>query len=103
MEWQKELIIQGFDSETQEITELVEFCKRLEIAEEIIQTQDEVNHQNQKQNKQSGERHQSAKSAQIKGSYQAAKSPEEDAEKKNKEEKITCVPSAWTWTQHELV
>ena len=37
-EWQKELIIQGFDSVTQFLTELVKFCERLKILEEIFQT-----------------------------------------------------------------
>ena len=37
-EWQKELIIQGFDSATQVLTELVEFFECLETAEEIFQT-----------------------------------------------------------------
>ena len=69
-EWQKELIIQGFDCSTQDPTDLVEFCERLETAEEIFQTQGEGNHQNQKI-KQSGERHQSVKSAQSKGSNQS--------------------------------
>ena len=32
-EWQKELIIQGFDSATQGLTNIVEFCKHLENAE----------------------------------------------------------------------
>ena len=54
--WQKELIIQVFDSETQGLTDLVNFCERLETAEEIFQTQGEVNHQNKK-TKQSVERH----------------------------------------------
>ena len=45
-EWQKELIIQGFDSSTQGLTELVELYERLKTAEEIFQTQGEGNHQN---------------------------------------------------------
>ena len=59
-EWQKELIIQGFDSSTKGLAELVEFCERLETAEEIFQTQGEGNHQNKK-TKQSGECHQYSK------------------------------------------
>ena len=47
-EWQKELIIQVFDSETQGLTDLVNFCERLETSEEIFQTQGEVNHQKTK-------------------------------------------------------
>ena len=35
-EWKKELIIQGFDSATQSLTELVEFCKSLDNSEEIL-------------------------------------------------------------------
>ena len=40
-EWKKELIIQGFDSATQGLTKIVEFCECLEKAEEIFQMQDE--------------------------------------------------------------
>ena len=65
--WQKELIIQGFDSVTQGLTELVKFCERLETAEEILKTQGEGNQQNRKTN-QSSERHQSVKLAQRKRS-----------------------------------
>ena len=35
-EWQKELIIQGFDPATQGISELVKFCEHLETAEKIF-------------------------------------------------------------------
>ena len=59
-EWKKELVIQDFDSATQGLTGLVEFCERLKTAEESFQTQGEGNHQNKK-NKQSGERQQSDK------------------------------------------
>ena len=45
-EWQKELIIQGFNSVTQGLTGIVKFCERLETAEKIFQTQGEGNHQN---------------------------------------------------------
>ena len=55
-EWQKELIIQVFDSATQGLTDIVKSCERLETAKEIFQTQGEVNHQNKK-TKQSVERH----------------------------------------------
>ena len=48
-EWKKELIIQGHESATQGLTELVEFCDLLKTAEEIFQTQGEVNHQNKNQ------------------------------------------------------
>ena len=37
-EWQKELIIKEFDSATQGITELIEFCGRLGTAKEIFLT-----------------------------------------------------------------
>ena len=47
-EWQKELIIQGFDSANLGFAELAEFCERLETAEEIFHTQGEVNHQKRK-------------------------------------------------------
>ena len=47
-EWNKELIIQGVDSTTQGLTDLVEFCERLDTSEEIFQTQGEGNHQNKK-------------------------------------------------------
>ena len=79
-ERKKELIIQGFESVTQSLTELVEFCERLKTAEERFQMEGEGNHQKKKQ---SGERHQSAKSAHIKGSYQAA-NPSEEGANKNK-------------------
>ena len=78
-EWQKELIIQGFESTTQGLTELVEFCKRLEIDEEIFQNQGEGNRQNKK--KQCGEHHQHTKSAQRKVPNQAANPSEEDSNK----------------------
>ena len=37
-EWQKEMIIQGFDSATQGLTELVKFCERLGTAMGIFYT-----------------------------------------------------------------
>ena len=43
-EWQKELIFKGFDSATQGLTKLVDFCDRLKTAEEKFQTQGEGNH-----------------------------------------------------------
>ena len=43
-EWQKEIIIKDFDSVNQGLTELVEFCERLETAERNFQTQGEVQH-----------------------------------------------------------
>ena len=55
-EWEKEIIIQGFDSKTQGLTDIVKSCERLETSKEIFQTQGEVNHQNKK-TKQSVERH----------------------------------------------
>ena len=70
-EWQKELIIKGFDSAKKGITDIVKFCERLKTTEEIFQTQGERNHQNNKTN-QSGERHQPAKLEHSKGLYQAA-------------------------------
>ena len=100
-EWNKELIIQEFDTANQGLTELIEFCESLETSNEIIPTQVKWNHQNKK-TKQYGERHQYSKSEQSKGSYQAAKPLEEDANK-NKEETLARVPSAWTWTLYELV
>ena len=47
-ERQKELIIQGFEAATQGLTELVEFCERLETSKEIFQMQGKGNHQKQK-------------------------------------------------------
>ena len=47
-EWQKELIIQGFDSATQGLTDIVEFYKRLETAEDILNMQGEGDHKNKK-------------------------------------------------------
>ena len=79
-EWQKELIIQGFDSTTQGLTDLVELCESLETAEEIFQTHGEGNHQNKKL-KQSGERHQPAMLAESKGSNQATNPLEGDDNK----------------------
>ena len=58
-------------------------CVRLKNYEEIFQMQGEGLHQNKK-TKQSGEIYQSEKLAQIKGSYQAVKSSEEDANKNTK-------------------
>ena len=89
-ECQKELIIQGFESATQGLTELVDFCECLKTAEEIFQTKCEGNHQNKK-TKQPGERHQSNKSAQIRGSYQATNPSEEDAKKKKTKNKNSPV------------
>ena len=45
-EWQKELIIKGFDSATQSLTELVELCEILETANEIFHMQGEGRYQN---------------------------------------------------------
>ena len=70
--------------------ELVEFCERLENAEEISQTQGEGNHQNKKTN-QYGERHQPAKSAQRKGSNQATNPSEEDSNKNKPKKKNSPV------------
>ena len=70
----------------------MEFCDRLETVEKTFQIQGEVNHQNQN-NKQSGERHQSANSAQIKDSYQAVKLLEEEANKnKTQKKNHLCSP-----------
>ena len=69
----------------------MEFCKRLKTAEEIYQTQGEVNHPPPPKNKQSSERHQPAKLVQSKGSKQAANPSEEDANKnktKNKDSPV---------------
>ena len=46
--WQKSLVVQGFDSATHGLTELVEFCESLETAKEIFQTQGVGNHENKK-------------------------------------------------------
>ena len=46
--WKNELLIQGFVSATQGLTELVEFYERLATSKEIFPTQDEEQHQNQK-------------------------------------------------------
>ena len=47
-EWQKELIIQGFNSTTQGLMKPVKLCERLETAEKFFHTQDKINHQNKK-------------------------------------------------------
>ena len=47
-EWEKEIIIQGFDSKTQGLTELVNFCEHLKTAEEIFQKHGEGHHKNKK-------------------------------------------------------
>ena len=44
-ERKKELMIQGFDSATQGLTELINFCERPETAENFFHMQGEVNHQ----------------------------------------------------------
>ena len=80
-EWQKEPIIQRFEYTTQGLTEIVEFYERLENDEEILSTQGEGKNQNKK-TKQSGECHQPTKLAQSKGSHHAAKTLEEDVNKK---------------------
>ena len=68
-EWQKELIIQGFESMTQGLTELIKFCKHLETSGEYFQMQGEG--QQPKKFRQSGEYHQSSNPSYSKGSYQA--------------------------------
>ena len=45
-EWQKQLIIQVFDSASQGLTELVKFWEHLETAEGFFHTQGEGNYQN---------------------------------------------------------
>ena len=72
-------MIQGFDSATQGLTELINFCERPETAENFFHMQGEVNHQKKKL---SSEHHQPANSENSKGSNQAAKPSEEDANKK---------------------
>ena len=86
-EWQKQLIIQGFDSETQGLTDLIKFCEHLETDEEIFHTQGEGIQQNKKQ---SGERHQSSKSEQRKGSNKTVKPSEEDTNKKPNRKTYLC-------------
>ena len=48
-ECQKELIVQDFDSATQGLAEIAEFCKPLENAKENFYIQGEGKHQNKKQ------------------------------------------------------
>ena len=71
-EWQKQLIIQVFDSATHELTDIVEFRESLETAKDIFHMQGEGKHKNKKP-KQSGECHHSSKSEHRKGSNQDAK------------------------------
>ena len=87
MEFQKELIIQLFESTNQLPTDLVNFCERLETAEENFQTQGEGKH---KKPKQSGESHQSDKTAQRKQSHQSAKPSEEGDNIKTKNKTYLC-------------
>ena len=82
-EWQKELIIEGFDSATQGLAELVEFYECLETAKKIFHTQGE-GQQKDKIIKYSGECYQPTRSTQRKGSYQAENPLEENANKKSK-------------------
>ena len=92
IERKNELLIQGFDSTTQGLTELVEFCERLKTAKEIFRTQGEGPQENKK-TKQSGELHQPARLVQSKGLYQASKPLEEDAHKSSKfKNKIKNIP-----------
>ena len=49
-EWQKQLIVQGFDSETQGLTQIVKLYEHLETAKEIFHMNGEGNHQNKKTN-----------------------------------------------------
>ena len=68
-EWQKEPIIQGFDSTTQGITELIELYDHLENDKEISR-RNVNNNTKRKKPKQSSELHQYAKSSQRKVSQQ---------------------------------
>ena len=69
--------------------ELVKFCERLETAEELFQTQGEVNHQN----KNSSSPANATNLAQRKGSYEAANPSDEDANKnKNQKKKSPVCP-----------
>ena len=47
-EWQKALTFQWFDSTTQGLTDIVEFCEPLDTSKEILHTLVEVQHQNKK-------------------------------------------------------
>ena len=78
-EWQKQLLVQGFDSSTKKLYELIDFCNHMETAEEIYYGNGELTHHDKK-TKQSSSRNQSV-NPDSKGSNQTAKTSEEDAKK----------------------
>ena len=75
--WQKQLLVQGFDTSTNILNYLIEFCKRLDTEEESFNERGDGSHPNKKPN-QFDASHQKAFSS-GKGSYQAAELLEEDA------------------------
>ena len=100
-EWKKELIIQGHESTTQGLTELVEFCDLLKTAEEIFQTQGEVNHQNKKPSSPVNATN-SPSRRRAKG-HARPRTPQKRTLTKVKQKKLTYVSLAWSWSQYELV
>ena len=99
-ERQKKLIIQGFDSATQGLTEIVEFCKRLENAEGIFHTQGEVNHKKNQTVRRTPPIRQVGTEKMVKP---GRKTLRRGCKQRTKKEKPTCVPSEWTWKRYELV
>ena len=89
-EWQKQLLVQGFDSSTKKLYELIDFCKHMETAEEIYYGNGELTHHDKK-TKQSSSRNQSV-NPDSKGSNQTAKTSVEGAEtKQNNIYKPSCI------------
>ena len=79
-EWQKTMLVQGFDSATASVQDLIDLCERLECVEEIYSGG--ANPSNKKQK--TGQRDQSASSAQKSGANQ----PAGGAEAPRKKQKI---------------
>ena len=78
--WHKKILVQGFNSTSNSLNELVEFCEHLEAPGEIFQ--DKGDGTQTKKTKQFGGIHQSVSSAKFKvGSNQTAKTLEYDTSK----------------------
>ena len=85
-EWQRQMLVQGFDPASKSIQDLVDFCERLEIAEEIYSevgiSRPGENHTLTKKAK-TGDRNPPAMSARQKGAYQPAHPAKAGANKPN--------------------
>ena len=93
MECQKELIIQGFDSATQGLTELVKFCERLETVKELFQMYSYEQNQNKKPISPV-----SATNMPSKYRSKGQTRPQNHRKMMRSLKKNTCGTSAWTWT-----